>query len=124
MLRWPRRCATHSRFFLASALVGLVAFAQLVVEPGPCEGPVAVRAPAGDAQGGGGLFQRQPGEETEFDQLGTERVLLGQLLKGFVEGGEVVGGFRDGEIDLIEAEASPVATALESALVAGAIDQD
>src|SRR5207248_11158150 len=65
-----------------------------------------------------------PGEETEFDQLGTERVLLGQLLKGFVEGGEVVGGFRDGEIDLIEAEASPVATALESALVVVAIDQD
>ena len=82
-------------FFLASALVGLVPLAQLVVQPGPGEGPVTVRGPAGDAQGGGGLFQRQPGEETEFDQLGTERVLLGQPLEGFVKGGEHVGIFTD-----------------------------
>src|SRR5438105_4869897 len=74
--------------------------------------------------GGRGIFQRQAGEETEFDQLGTERVLLGQLLEGLVENGEVVGGFRDGEIDLVEAEVSPVAAPLESALVAGAVDQN
>src|SRR5436305_2309846 len=43
--------------FNRSALVRLVPLAQLVVQPGPCEGPVAVRGPAGDAEGGGGLFQ-------------------------------------------------------------------
>src|SRR5438046_1462420 len=109
------------QIILASTLSGLVALAQLVVQPGPCESPVAIRGSAGDAQGGSGIFQRQPGEETEFDQLGTERVLPGQLLECLVEGGEVVGRFGHGKIDLIEAEASPIAAPLEPALVAGAV---
>src|SRR5262245_55030688 len=101
MLRSRRRRDTLGQlFFFASALPGLVPPAQLIEKPGPCEGPVAVRGAAGQAQGGGGLVQSQTGEETEFHQLGAEGILPGQLLEGLVEGGEVVGGVRDQEVDL------------------------
>src|SRR3954451_1211382 len=109
MLRSPRRCASRPPFFRALFRRGLVPFAQLVVEPGPCERPVAVRGAAGNAQSGGRLLLRESREEPELDQLGTGRILLRQLLQGLAQREDVVGRFVDGEIDASEAQAPPAA---------------
>src|SRR5262249_10962506 len=124
MLRLPRPGAPPVRDSSESAVRGAISLAELVVKPGPGEGPVAVGGPGGEAQDGGGLLQPPSREEAELDQLGTEGVLPGQLLQGLVHGREVVRGLGDGEVDLVEAEPAPIAAALEAAPGAGAVQQD
>src|SRR5262249_41025066 len=55
-----------------------------IVEPGPGHGPVALGGGRGNAQGGGGLLQRQSGEVAELHQLGLGWLLPGQFSKGLV----------------------------------------
>src|SRR5262249_12274058 len=72
----PFAASVRHRFtnFSESALRRIARRAQFVIEPGPRESPGAVGGPFGDAQGDGGLVQRQPPKEAELDQLGTQGV--------------------------------------------------
>src|SRR5262249_23269706 len=115
---------TSRQYSSESAVRGAAPLAQLVEKPGSGEGPVAVGGPGGDAQDAGGLFQLQPREEAELDQLGTKGVLPRQFLQGLIDGREVVRGLFDGEVDLVQAEPAPIAAPLQAALVAGAVQQD
>src|SRR5262245_5315310 len=54
---------------------------DLLVQPGACVGPVAVRGGRGDAQGVGRLIDGQAGEVAQFDQVRLDRILPGQLLQ-------------------------------------------
>src|SRR5262245_53080986 len=55
-------------------------------------GQVALAGGNGDAHGGGGLWQRQPGEIPQLDETGLLRLLDLELLQGLIEGDEVVRG--------------------------------
>src|SRR5262249_21188977 len=58
------------------------------------------------------------------DQLGTGRIYLSQLVQGVVEVEQLVRRFRQGDVDVFEAQSPPAAAALEPAPVAGAVDED
>ena len=78
----PRRCDSGREIFHGISARRLRRSCERGVEPGPGEGPVAVGGAADDAQGLGGLLERQPGEVAELDQLGACRVFRGQLGPG------------------------------------------
>src|SRR2546422_63882 len=83
MPRSGEKCAAPAsflRFFPARRTL----FAQGFVEPGPGVGPVTVGGSPRQPQGGGGLVQRQTGEEAQGDPLGGPSVAL-------LDGGEDAG---------------------------------
>src|SRR5690349_12511143 len=101
-----------------------LALTQLGIEPGSGERPVAIGGAADDAQRFGRLVESKPRKEAKLDELGTGRIFLRQLVQGVVKDEQLVRGFRDGEIDLVEVKSPPAAAALEPAAIAGTIDED
>src|SRR5262249_5609686 len=69
-----------SLFFAAGALK------QLSAQPRAGKDPVAVGGAWGDAQREGRLIAAQPSEVAQLDEPGFDRVALGKLGKGSVEG--------------------------------------
>src|SRR5687768_15530886 len=77
-----------------------------------------------DAQGFGGLLDRQTGEVAELDELGLFGVFFGELGQGVVEGDQVVGRGGEGEAGLVEVDAAEAAAAFGSGAAAGLLDED
>src|SRR6266851_7090761 len=92
MREWRRKWAARPTFFSRSSPLRLVPAAQGLVQPGPGIGPVAVGGPPGQPQGGGGILQRQAGEEAEFDQLGAGLILLRRPPQYLIQGQQIVFG--------------------------------
>src|SRR5205823_1821812 len=64
---------------------------QLAVQPGAGVDPMPLGGSGGDAQRPGGFVDGQAGEVAKVDELRLERLLTFELLKGLVQGEEVVG---------------------------------
>jgi hypothetical protein len=95
-----------------------------VPEPGPGVGPVPVSGGPRQAEGGGRILDRQPGEVTQFHHLGGDGILGGQVLEGRIQGEQLfvrnLGFGRDiGSLDPVT-----VAAVLVGSLTAGGVHQN
>ena len=66
----------------------------------------------------------QPGEDAKLNELGLDRVFLGELLQGLVEGQQVVVGLGRGRLAPCRGRPGAVAAALQPVTAAGVLDQD
>ena len=63
---------------------------QFPEQPGPRKGPVALRSGSGNAEGLGGFLDRHADEIAQLDHLGLARFDLGEAIKDFVDGKNLV----------------------------------
>jgi Tfp pilus assembly protein PilN len=96
----------------------------LLEEPGAGKSPGAVGGAPGDAQKIGCLLLGQAGEETQLDQFGSLGIVLREVGQGLIECEEIVRGQRFGELDLLDVNALPSATAFLSVLATRVFDED
>ena len=78
-------------------------------KPGPSKRPIAIGGRGRDAQGVGGLFERESREITQFDELRFTWLQFGEPLECFIESEQIFGTLRSGE--LLRGEVRPVAAA-------------
>src|SRR5262249_15682590 len=106
--------------------VGGVRFAllQLGVQPGPGVRPPALGRVRRDAGRLRGVGDRQAGEVAQFDQTGLAFIELLEPLQGLVEGQDVEGRLRSGELDVGDVLALAVATVALTLFAASLVDED
>ena len=106
-------------------ILARIVLAQAPKQPGPGEGPVALRCSTDHAKRTGRLIKVEPREEAKLDQRRSARVDLGQFANRLVEVDQVVGigglGHEGFEVERLRALAS---TSLEPFAVSGAIEND
>src|SRR6516165_1177373 len=89
-MRWSSsRVPRFPASFMAPRLtidLGKGSVAEGVAEPGPGVSPLLAGEVDRDAQGGCSLIVPQTRELVELDDLGRDRVFLGQAVQGVVEG--------------------------------------
>src|SRR5579864_938486 len=98
---------------------------ELSEQPGTRKSPVTLGGPTDDAQGFSCLVEREPGEETELDQLGASGVDLCEASERFVKVDQIVGRciVRNKAVEM-ERLAAPAPTAVRFLAVACAVEQD
>lgn len=96
---------------------------ETVVQPRPDVSPIAIGSSTRNSQGFCGFPVRQAAEKSQLDQLGTGRIIFGKLSDRFVKSKQVVVRRIDGDLDLIEVDASSIAAAFQTLSVTGPVDQ-
>src|SRR5206468_11262789 len=97
---------------------------QLGVEPRPRVSPVAIGSRGRNAEGLRGLGDRQAGEVAKLDEVGLERVHLFEAFERLVDGQDVEGRLRRGDLVVFDV-LSPLPTASAPALLVPClVDQD
>ena len=94
------------------------------MQEGPRGAPTALDGGGGDAHHSGGLFDRQAGEEAQFDQLGLPGVERRQFPEGHVQQDHVDGPLLADDHGVFEQDFLIVATAARGAMLARVVEQD
>src|SRR5262245_35938207 len=118
---------SNPRSFLAEGVLSArgVAFAgHLAAEPGAGEGHLAIGGGPREAEDFAGLFDAQPGEVMQLDELAAEGVVAGEAVQGLVQGEEVIRRGEGDGLGLLEVAAAVPPASLLGALATGAIDED
>src|SRR4051812_34587605 len=103
---------------------GTVGPLDLAEEPGAGIHPVALRGRRRNAEGPGGVVDRQSGEVAELHERGPGRLAGLQLPQRLVEGQEVVGGGIGGQVHVVEIQAAVAAAVLLAPLASSVLDED
>ena len=70
------------------------------------------------------LFNRQPGEVTQLDEVGFDGVYFGKPVECFVERLEIVAEFGNGQLDVVKVLAHPTAAVLGASFAASVLHED
>jgi hypothetical protein len=97
---------------------------HLLVQPGAGKRPVAVGRDPGDVQCCRRLLNGHPGEVTEGDQPGLDRVELLQPAEGLVQGEQVVWGQAGRQVSEFDLDPLPAAAVFGPLLASGGLHHD
>ena len=104
--------------------VRTVILAQASVEPGAGVGPLAFRGPQGKAQRSGGVLQREASEKSQVHQTCGGGVFGRELRQSVIEGNQLLVVRLEGDLELVEIDATAIASAFDALLIASPIEKN
>jgi hypothetical protein len=113
------------RFGLALSLGPTITrVVEFAPQPGTGIGPVTIGCSMGHTKAPSRLFQRQAGEEAQFDQLGNYRFLDGEAGQRLIDREELAPGGVDCQLRLQQLMPLPAAAMPLGLFAAGIVDED